>query len=313
MALIPTTFHPTNKVPDDIRECQGCHLKSMGRGDQSGWKGVDAGNGQISWYCDKPACLQARDDFISRRQAEMITEQAVLNRMAQNPAMKPVDDLNDSEMDIEEARLKTRLMAIKTRKMKQEIRQSTAVVEDERRPEPSKVDIDEEEPTEVQFDGVTVHQTRDGINSLCGANGPMFGVGEELPANCTPCVNCAEKLGPSEAVSQPWMEKVAQQMEPEKQAPPPAVDFMKLPQFTPDLIDGIAKGEYDGGQILIPPEAYPDINLETVDLNRIRVGVTMLFRKAELEVDTIQRARKGKQFVGLVFTLKSAQETSGEK
>lgn len=281
--------YPTQKVPDEVRECHGCHLKVMARGDWQNWKGVDAGDGSLRWFCDKTACQQLRDEFIAKRQQEMIVAQ----QKAQNPALRPVDDLSDTEVDEEEERLRARLMALKARKA----RQTTA---DEEKSAPVlETDIQENEPNSEQnpYQGVMVHQTENGVDTLCGGEGAMFAVGEELPENSVPCIECAEIGEKSEK-------------EPEPMAEQPVVDFRKLPKFTPELITRIREKGYDGGQILITPAAYPDRDLPKADIAELSDGISAMFQGVGLEVASMQRAKTGGEFVGLVFGL---QKVSGKK
>jgi hypothetical protein len=329
-------LYPRHKVPDEVRECMGCHIKVMGRGDQSGWKGVDGGGGNLHWYCDKPACQGARDEFIQKRQVEMIQEGEIARRVAQSPAVRPVEELDDAEAATEEERLKTRLLALKVRREKKaEGGQSTAEPvpvlgvdaqegEDEAivremaegaAPEPEPSPEEDKAAVDSKFAGVVIHQTQDGIESVCGEEGAMFAPGEDLPPNCVPCVTCAEILEengpqpkeaePTVGVVNPDAGKVGQVPVSEaKPAPEKVVDFDQLPRFTPELIQTIHEWYVEGAQVLIPPQAYPDMDLAQVDLARIRKGVTAMFKDAKLEIDTLRRARKGDEFVGLVFTLK---------
>lgn len=325
MAIVPDDLYPRHKVPDEIRECEGCHLKVIGRGDQAGWKGVDAGGGKMAWYCDKPACQQARDEFIAQRQVEMLAEQQIAQRLAENPVVKPVEQLSDEEALAEEQRLKSRLIALKVRKGQSTAQQDTATevtVDDVVDPKPGPAENDA--AVEQAFAGVTVHQTRDGVTSLCGAEGAIFSVGEELPDSCIPCVQCAEIFEAQVEEESPSKQADSSVQEPQetvgvyspeagevsqkpfdRQSDVPMVDLEELPRFTPDLIGKIVAGRYDGGHILIPPSAYPDMNLEEVSLDRIRVGVSKMFEAAKVEVDRLVRARKNEKFIGLVFTLKA--------
>lgn len=307
--------YPGEKVPDEIRECQSCHLKVIARGDQYGWKGVDAGGGVLAWFCDKSICQQQRDEFIARRQSEMMIEQQ--KAALQAAQQKPVEALSDQEAADEEERLKARLMALRTR------RRQTAAEE----PEPVIApDPDPERPRDAGlFEGVKVHQTRDGVTSLCGEEGALFAVGEDLPENCIPCVECGEIFsaqvqehspspvavdsGPQEAQEAPPDPELAREGggEVRGQKRPPQVDLEVMPRFTPELIQDILAGAYDGGYILIPPSAYPDMNLEVMDPEQLRPGISKMFGNsaAPLEVDDIKRARRGEEFKGVVFTLRA--------
>jgi hypothetical protein len=302
--------YPTEKVPDEIRECSSCHLKVIARGDQHGWKGVDAGGGVLKWFCDKSICQQQRDEFIAQRQQEMMREVI----LKQQPAQKPVEELTDSEANEEEERLRTRLMALKTRK-----RQTAAGEPVDQAAKESKVEPAPPNP----FAGVTVHQTRDGVTSLCGAEGALFAVGEDLPDSCVPCVQCAEIFdaqvqaeSPSPVAVDSSPQEPQEPAEPGKPgggevvraepAKPPQVDLDRMPRFTQDLIKAIvdSKGaEYDGGYILIPPSAYPSLNLEVTDPERLRLGVDGLLEGSGLVVGDIKRARRGEEFRGVVFNL----------
>lgn len=309
--------YPREKVPDEIRECGSCHLKVIARGDQHGWKGVDAGGGVLMWFCDKSICQQQRDEFISRRQREMILEQ---QQQMMASAQKPVEVLTDTEAEEEEQRLKARLMALRTRK--RQVSAETALeVANPTEPESVKKPKDS-----GLFDGMTVHQTRDGFTSLCGEDGALFAIGEDLPDGCVPCVDCSEIFsahvqavtpspvgvdsglqeppGASAGVYNPeeWMVDRVSSAELGKT---PQVDLDQMPQFTQELIQKINEGGYDGGYVLIPPSAYPDLNLEVMDPERLRSGINKMFEEssAPLEVDNIKRARRGEEFKGVVFSL----------
>jgi hypothetical protein len=314
MSTIPDLY-PRHKVPEEVRECNGCHLKVIARGDQAGWKGVDAGGGNLKWFCDKSPCQQQREEFIARRQAEMVAEQRAAQEAAQDPARRPVEELDDTEAQEEEKRLKARLLALKTRKVQSTAEPEATIVS----PQEDERVLDElakaAEPTSESndsglFEGVTVHQTKDGLSSVCGGEGAIFAVGEELPDSCVPCVDCAELIEDKESPTEPTVGvydpeggKVGQV--PVSQVKPPQMDLEKLPKFTPELITKISVDGYDGGHILIPPSAYPDINMEGTDPERLREGVSAFFQGSGLEVGTIKRARKGEQFLGVVFDLKA--------
>jgi len=100
--------------------------------------------------------------------------------------------------------------------------------------------------------------------------------------------------------------RTPEQVSKNKEDSAPVVDFADLPKFTPELIAAINNQEYEGGQILIPPHAYPEMNLESDEsLMRIREGVSAMFSGVGLQVDKLVRARKDEKFIGLVFTLQA--------
>lgn len=80
----------------------------------------------------------------------------------------------------------------------------------------------------------------------------------------------------------------------------------ELPKFTPQLITAAcdAPEEFVGKPILVPPGAYPELDMATLDPEKLRGGVTGLFRAAGLVVDRIEQARDGNRVAGIVFTLK---------
>lgn len=308
--------YPTEKVPDEIRECQSCHLKVIARGDQHGWKGVDAGGGVLAWFCDKSICQQQRDEFIARRQSEMMMEQQ--KALIQRAAQKPVEELTDQEAADEEQRLKNRLMALKARK-RQTVAESSAVAEAVAELE-SQAEPEPEPKDSGLFQGVLVHQTRDGVTSLCGGEGALFAVGEDLPDSCIPCVECAEIFSAQVEAEMPQpvaVDSSPQQPQEDRETvipggeggseseaqKPPQVDLEAMPQFTPKLIESVNAGGYTGGYILISPSAYPDMNMETMDPERLRSGVNGMFEPSGLVVGDIKRARRGEEFKGVVFTL----------
>jgi hypothetical protein len=89
----------------------------------------------------------------------------------------------------------------------------------------------------------------------------------------------------------------------ERPAPP---TLESMPRFTPDLIGKVQAdpGSYLGKPILVPPAAYPDLNMAVVEAEKLRSGIGGLFNGAGLQVDRIERATKGETVVGIVFTLK---------
>jgi len=73
--------------------------------------------------------------------------------------------------------------------------QSTAETppeQEQEQPPPIESEPQSEPEKETPYQGTVVHQTKNGIDSLCGEEGAMFAVGEELPENSVPCVQCAE-------------------------------------------------------------------------------------------------------------------------
>jgi hypothetical protein len=92
----------------------------------------------------------------------------------------------------------------------------------------------------------------------------------------------------------------------EQPKPPPAPVIDSIPRFSPGLIASAAKSpdEYIGKTILVPPSAYPEMDLTILDPEQLRGGISALFAESGLVVDRIERARKAGQVVGLVFNLR---------
>lgn len=83
---------------------------------------------------------------------------------------------------------------------------------------------------------------------------------------------------------------------------PPKLE--ELPKFTPALITKVQTdpGSYVGRVILVPPEAYPDMDMAAIDPEKLRSGIGALMG---LPVDRIERAhRNDGSLAGIVFTLK---------
>jgi hypothetical protein len=83
---------------------------------------------------------------------------------------------------------------------------------------------------------------------------------------------------------------------------PPKLE--ELPRFTPALITKVQADPvgHVGKTILVPPEAYPDMDMTTIDPEKLRSGIGALMG---LPVDRIERAFRGDgSLAGIVFTLK---------
>jgi len=83
---------------------------------------------------------------------------------------------------------------------------------------------------------------------------------------------------------------------------PPKLE--ELPRFTPALITKVhtEPGNYIGKPILVPPEAYPDMDMKVIEPEKLRGGIGALMG---LPVDRIERAyHSDGGLAGIVFTLK---------
>lgn len=86
---------------------------------------------------------------------------------------------------------------------------------------------------------------------------------------------------------------------------PAAPKLEDLPKFTPDLIERAQDNPqaFAGKVVMVPPEAYPDMDLGSVEPDQLRGGIGALFGDA-LEVDRIEHARRDGKVVGIVFSLR---------
>jgi len=328
----------------ELRSCKGCNLTVMAKGDWHGWKGVDVGEGQMHWFCDKTPCRQLRDETVTRRSHELVIEQS--QRQAQ-------------------AAENAELAALRKR---------VAELEAQHRPAVAPSDDASAEPSGPASAPVETHIVNAAGGSLCGHGGPTVKA-IEMTWDHNPCQRCVTKWqaiaagtdrdasvtalaappGQDEVVTVPsstgkgsyavthssagWSCQcegykhrgeckhivtvaAAKKLAAETaavQAPvtasamsalygerPRPKPLSELPQFTPQLITAAsdAPDKFIGQSILVPPEAYPQLDMTSLDPEKLRGGVSGLFRAAGLVVDRIDQARDGNRVVGIVFTLK---------
>lgn len=113
----------------------------------------------------------------------------------------------------------------------------------------------------------------------------------------------AKKVAAESAAQPPATASAMSALYGERPKPKP---LSELPQFTPQLITAAcdAPDKFIGRPILVPPEAYPELDMASLDPEKLRGGVSGLFRAAGLVVDRIETARDGNRVAGVVFTLK---------
>jgi len=390
MARYPA-MTPIKKVRDELRSCKGCNMTVMAKGDFHGWKGIDMGQAQMWWYCDKLPCRQLRDETIANRSKEMVVEQ-------QQHAVRVEESVKRQDLEAENEALKARVAELERQssapRSPEDARAELAEPEALAEPDYGRVNRDAPpEPTEPPSEAsapVESHIIGDPSKNhpvaLCGAtDGPMLKA-IELTWDTNPCTACATlwakiqagedaPKAPEEPGPHPpgveyetqvrassgahfyqvtladgtWgcqcdafkyrqtcrhitesQAKYARLPVPELPAPSPQAEpepapaqpssaaaalygerpvppvLENLPRFTPSLISKVndSPGTYVGKTVLVPPEAYPDLDMAVVEAERLRDGISGMFSKAGLQVDRIERATKDGKVQGVVFTLR---------
>lgn len=393
---------PQRKPPPETRSCKGCGLTVMAKGDWHGWKGVDMGNGQMDWFCDKLPCRQKRDETIARRSQEMVAEQA--KHRATVAESQELERLRARVAELEAAAGQTTAPdddhLSDAGKAAKALEQNGLPDDfDDDQGDQVSVFEDVSAPAAAASAPVEVHLTGADGKSLCGGTGPSV-PGSELTWDSNPCTKCAtrwakiqtgEEPEPPPAAAAPaavdtsghpplFSVRVPSSSDKSKSyevkvlasgewhcecegfrnrqkcrhldvgkrlyTPPPAAaaapvappaDMVdetmrvndrpasaaeraalygerpapptldQLPRFTPSLIEKVSlrPGDHIGVAILIPPSAYEEVDMAEVDPEQFRSGVSALFSGAGLEVDRIERASRGAEVAGVVFTLKT--------
>lgn len=285
-------MYPTmgRRVEHETRKCQGCGLTVMAKGDWQGWKGVDMGQGQMQWFCDKTPCRQLRDESIVRRQNEMAAEQQA----------QRAESAEIARLKAENEELRRKLAGdVPTTKAPDLVLDAQPAA-----PEPGRQTL-AESGTETHILGPS--------GALCGAEGgPALEPGA-FTWDREPCPTCLAawnkrreqppQAAPAAEPQQP-PPSAASALYGERPAPRAVAD--EPPKFSPELIDRLVSdpSAYKGELILVPPSAYPELDLAAIDPESLRSGIGALFG-GRFSVATIQRARREGQFAGIVFTLKA--------
>jgi len=335
---------PRKKI-EELRSCKGCNLTVMARGDYFGWKGIDVGGGQMHWFCDKVPCRQLRDETIARRSGEMLAEQVRQHALAaQNTELEalrakvaelerakaeaPLPD-NDPEVTVIEgaAPIATHIVNAagtgslcgSTGPVVKQVEltwdhnpcsvctakwQSIAAGTDK---DMSVAPASNQAGTRVQSsDGkgsYLVTRTQDGQWN-CECEGFKYG------RACRHIAEVSAKPVSMQPVA-PTVDSVASALYGERSQ---AKSLDALQRFTPELItDAAARPDHYVGQtILVPPTAYPHIDMASIQPESLRGGITALFRESGLVVDRIEQAKKESRVVGIVFSLSLPHKVGGK-